>query len=148
MGYEGGITFLDLPFKEVEWATGEMSSPWSKKPWKFYDNNPTQTTAWTGGTTQQGVVQLQVNTREFIANVDYKKLKGYKLVWDADESTLDTVKCVNIARHKGKLSPTSQYYVLIVKKLHNSNVYRRVGAGWLPKEGIDFERDRVAVTVQ
>jgi hypothetical protein len=148
MAYEGGITFLDLPFKEVEWATGEMSSPWSKQPWKFYDHNPIQASAWTGTTTQQGVVQLQVNTREFSTHVDYKNHTGYKLVWDADESSLNEVKCVNIARHKGNESPTSQYYVLIVRKLDNSNVYQRVGAGWLPKEGINFERPREAVTVQ
>jgi hypothetical protein len=148
MAYEGGITFLNLPFKEVEWATGEMSSPWSKKPWKFYSNHA-QASAWTGGTTQQGtVVQLQVNTREFAAHVDYKNHKGYKLVWDADESPLDEIKCVNIARHKGSESPSLLYYVLIVKKLDNSNAYQRVGAGWLPKEGINFDRPREAVTVQ
>jgi hypothetical protein len=145
MAYIGGINFLALPFDEVEWVKGESSAPWSEQPRQLGEP---QSSGRADRTTQQGIVQLQLLARAFATPVDYKTLPGYNLLWDADESALDTVRCVSIARHKGTESPRLQYYVLIVKKLKDLDVYERVGVGWLPKEGIDFDGERMSVTVR
>ncbi|KAI0144539.1 heterokaryon incompatibility protein-domain-containing protein [Xylariaceae sp. FL1272] len=143
MAYEGAITFVDLPFKEVVWEEKEIQSPWAARGQVTFDMSPSSSqpeslpsTAWHTANGDERS-DLTAVARDFSADGDQF------LTYDAGRLPSDrTVKCVIVGRKK--LLPTADatkqtHYVLVVAQVpgtERGNQYVRVGVGSLQRSFI------------
>lgn len=129
MAYEGGISFLDLPFGEIDWTEGmEFQSPYPA-------TGSLSTSRGRVSSSRHGPrVELRVIARSFdMVNVS----SSSGIIWDDPTTPHEHLRCVTIgklASESGK--PGQKHWVIVFREL-NAGRYERVGAGFLPKHKID-----------
>jgi hypothetical protein len=141
MAYEGGITFMDLPFKGVDWERRDIRSPWYHPP----ASGPT----W-HSTARGSYTHLEVVARSFRVEPDGAD-QSYQLAFDQDEQPAGQVlKCVIIGRSKSMADGEARrHYVLIIGQRPDriQSLYERVGVGFLPGNWIALDEPGTKVTV-
>ncbi|ETI20037.1 hypothetical protein G647_09052 [Cladophialophora carrionii CBS 160.54] len=145
MAYEGGITFMDLPFKGVDWERKEIRSPWNHQP----ASGPTWLSTGRGSCTH-----LEAVARSFwvqsCGDGDQLSEPLYQIVFDQDEPPPGehALKCVIIGRSKlGADGDARRHYVLIVGQQSNRSRYERVGVGFMPGNWIVLDEPGLKVSV-
>ncbi|KAJ2995203.1 hypothetical protein NUW58_g1344 [Xylaria curta] len=138
MAYEGAITFMDLPFGEIEWEEKEVRSPWNPPGPILASSsrisNKSNSSWYTGDT--NGRVDLTVTARDFSLSADTH------IVYDRGERPGDRIaKCVIVGRRKSAAEVDTQriHYVLVVAQKQDAGSkaqYERIGAGSLPGSAI------------
>ncbi|KAI0539607.1 HET-domain-containing protein [Xylaria digitata] len=149
MAYEGAITFMDLPFREIEWEEKEVQSPWNPSSPVLSSSsrsNHGSNVAWYTTNTREKI-DLTVVARDFSASAD-----NY-IVYDRGEKPTDqVVKCVVVGRRKMKAEVDGRriHYVLVVAQKRGAGHdagYERIGAGFLPGSSITLEGAGIQVHV-
>ncbi|KAG0646494.1 Serine threonine-kinase [Hyphodiscus hymeniophilus] len=143
MAYEGGISFLDIPFDGVLWKEDEdgeeIRSPWirsgaSSSSWHTADSN--------------GRIDLTCKVRDLRLDLADQSIVYDKLVRPRGRA----VKCVVIGRKKSNV-PTDEaeqeHYILVVApRLDGSkDAYERVGVGSSPGSWIAMDGPGLKVHV-
>lgn len=123
MGYEGGITFMDLPFSGVQWGDdSQVRSPWA--------TINTSSSHWHTGDSE-GRIHLTARVRDFDLGLAEKEIAFDKVIAPRDRA----MKCVVIGSQKSEVAPdveTRKHYVLIVAPKHgDAETYERLGVGSL-----------------
>lgn len=131
MAYEGAISFLDLPFGDIDWtANVDLRSPYSQS---------TSSRASRGrmSSSRDGHrTELRVVARPFDMIAAPYASKSSNIVWDDPTATHDRLRCVVIGRLASENgTPSQKHWVLIVRELR-AGLYERVGAGSLPRHEI------------
>jgi hypothetical protein len=132
MAYGGSITFMDLPFDEVEWEKEEIRSPWSPHP---TGSGP----VW-HSTRLRSNYYLEVVIREFRRDSTAQQV----LIFDQDHNhSMESFKCVIIGKRKTEIdTPAQVHYVLLVTPKVGSDdtrLFERVGVGYMPAALISFD---------
>ncbi|KPM36558.1 hypothetical protein AK830_g10019 [Neonectria ditissima] len=123
MAYEGGVTFMDLPFSGVQWEDeGQLRSPWMA--------NSSSSSTWHTGDSDARIY-LTGRARGF----DVAAAEG-RVVYDKlDAPRGRAVKCVVVGSQKAEVAPdvaTRTHYVLVVApRPGNEEMHERVGVGAL-----------------
>ncbi|KAH6894606.1 hypothetical protein B0T10DRAFT_456832 [Thelonectria olida] len=142
MAYEGGITFLDVPFDGVQWEdASQIRSPWSVKR--------TSSSSWHTG---------DANCSKFLtgrAREVNLELASRDMVYDKDDPPSEDrdVKCVVVGSQKPGVAPNvaaRKHYVLVVAKSLESEdggTYERVGVASLRGSWIDLTGPGVEVRI-
>ncbi|KAF2964618.1 hypothetical protein GQX73_g8957 [Xylaria multiplex] len=145
MAYEGAITFMDLPFREIEWEEKEVRSPWSPPSPVLSSSSRLDhgsNAVWhTTNITEK--IDLIVVARDFSASAD-----NY-IVYDRGERPTDqVVKCVVVGRRKMKAEVDDGriHYVLVVAQKRGAG-YERIGVGSIPGSLITLEGPGIQVRV-
>ncbi|KAI1298562.1 heterokaryon incompatibility protein-domain-containing protein [Xylaria venustula] len=141
MAYEGAITFMDLPFGEIDWEERELQSPWSTHgPVSDSSASLTSSSNATWHTTKtKERIDLTVIVRDFRASTDTH------IVYDRGDRPKDqVVKCVVVGKRKEKAQGNGRQicYVLVVaqkKDAGHDTWYERIGVGYLPRNSITLE---------
>lgn len=144
MAYEGGISFMDIPFDGVLWTEDEgeegIRSPWTQ-------NDASGSTWHTGNSDER--IDLICRVRDFEVDLAKHKVIYDKLVRPRGR----IVKCVVIGRKKSK-APTDlaeqEHYILVVSPKVDSEckgIYERVGVGSLPGSWIVMDGPGLKVHV-
>ncbi|KAI0976973.1 heterokaryon incompatibility protein-domain-containing protein [Xylaria arbuscula] len=141
MAYEGAITFMELPFGEIDWEETELRSPWSTHDLVLDSlsslRNISNATWHTTKTKER--IDLTVIVRDFSSSADAH------IIYDGGEWPKDrVVKCVVVGKRKMKVEANSRqiYYVLVVAQNKNAGHdtwYERIGVGYLPRSSITLE---------
>ncbi|KAI0906731.1 heterokaryon incompatibility protein-domain-containing protein [Ustulina deusta] len=141
MAYEGAITFMDLPFGEIDWEEKEVLSPWSHPSTALtssrHSNNSSNTTWHTANAKER--IDLTVVARDFLVSA------GGCITYDSGERPKDrVVKCVVVGRRKTETNTDNKWihYVLVVAQKRNAThdaEYERIGVGSLPGSSITLE---------
>ncbi|KAI3326456.1 HET-domain-containing protein [Xylariaceae sp. AK1471] len=146
MAYEGAITFMDLPFREIEWEENEVRSPWNPPSPGLSSmsrlNQSSNATWYTTNTKEK--IDLTVIARDFLASADNH------IVYDRGERpTNQVVKCVIVGRRKIKAEVDARriHYVLVVAQKWGEGGYERIGVGSLPGSSITLEGAGIQVRV-
>jgi hypothetical protein len=149
MAYEGAITFMELPFREIDWEEREVRSPWNppspvlSSPSRL--NQISNATWYTTNTKEK--IDLTVIARDFSASADSH------IVYDRGERPKDqVVKCVIVGRRKMKAEVDAGriHYVLVIAQKRGTGHaagYERVGVGSLPGSSIALEGAGIQVQV-
>lgn len=126
MAYEGGISFLDLPFGEIEWtADTEFRSPYSQK------GSSRGLRGRMSSSSSKHPAELRVVTRSFHM-VAASSSSG--IIWDDPNATHDQLRCVVIGRLASESGSLAQKHWVVVLRELRIGLYERVGAGCLPKD--------------
>lgn len=132
MAYEGGITFMDLPFDGVQWEEEEIRSPWTP--------SRASSSSWHTGNAN-GRIDLTGMARNLNLT-----LGDQHIVYDSGvRPTGRTTKCVVIGRQKSEVATDvvrQRHYVLIVAQkpgAENDKIYERVGVGSMPGSWITLD---------
>jgi hypothetical protein len=131
MAYEGAISFLDLPFGDIDWTTDiEFRSP-------FSTNGSSRESRGRISSSRNGHrTELRVVARAFDMPAASCASKSSGIVWDHPTATHDQLGCVVIGRLASENgTPAQKHWVLIVREF-SAGLYERVGAGFLPKDKI------------
>ncbi|KAI0414895.1 heterokaryon incompatibility protein-domain-containing protein [Xylaria grammica] len=149
MAYEGAITFMDLPFGEIDWEDKEVRSPWSPpipvSTLSLRPHHSSNATWYTTNTREK--IDLTVVARDFSASADNH------IVYDGGERPTDqTVKCVIVGRRKMKAGVDARriHYVLVIAQKRGAGRdagYKRIGVGALPGSSITLEEAGLQVQV-
>ncbi|KAK5631516.1 hypothetical protein RRF57_007230 [Xylaria bambusicola] len=143
MAYEGAISFMDLPFREIDWEEKEIRSPWSPQSpvlTSLSAPNHSSNAAWYT-TNRNERIDLKVIARDFLASADTH------IIYDMGERPDNReVKCVVVGRRKKKagIGDVQMHYVLVVAQKVGPGydaVYERIGVGALPDTSITLEGD-------
>jgi len=140
MAYEGAISFLDLPFGQVDWTVDvEFRSP----DYSTSGNTPWGSCGRMSSNRNGHLTKFRAVARPFDMAVAAAAahashfLSG--IVWDDPTAPHDPgrqLRCVVIGRLRSESDlPTQQHWVLVVREL-GAGLYERVGAGSLPKHNI------------
>jgi hypothetical protein len=141
MAYEGAISFLDPPFGRIEWTVDvEFSSP----DYSSGATPPSRTSRGRMSSNRNGRrTELRVVARPFYGAAAAARasdsLSG--IVWDDPTASHDhdRLRCVVIGRLASEsgtpADPAQKHWVLVVREV-GAGLYERVGAGFLPKDGI------------
>jgi len=131
MAHEGGISFLDLPFGDIEWSVNtEFRSPYSTG--RFPGTSRGRLSSTRNG---QPTV-LRVAARSFDMNEVAQPDSALDIIWDDPTTTHDQLRCVIIGRLASeKGMATQKHWVLVVQEL-GLGLYERVGAGFVTKDRI------------
>ncbi|TGJ87796.1 hypothetical protein E0Z10_g904 [Xylaria hypoxylon] len=142
MAYEGAITFMDLPFGEIDWEDKEVRSPWSPPSPVLTSSSRlhnSSNTAWYTTNTKEKI-DLTVIARDFLASADNH------IVYDRGERPTDQiVKCVIVGRRKMRARVDARHlihYVLVVAQKQGAGRdagYERIGVGSLPGSSITLD---------
>lgn len=126
MAYEGGITFLDLPFGGVEWTTDdEFRSPY------FPTGSSHPSRGRMSSSRNRHHTELRVMARSFDAESG-----SSSIIWDDCTASRDKLRCVIIGRLTSETGlATQKHWVLVIREV-KAGLYERVGAGFLPKDKI------------
>ncbi|KAK4164675.1 heterokaryon incompatibility protein-domain-containing protein [Cladorrhinum sp. PSN259] len=153
MAYEGAISFLDLPFRGVEWHYGGekgIKSPWAQTTTAVAtgsssgsQTNSSSATWHTGNSGEE--TYLKVWASEFVVSLEMAKTK---ILFDEGSNTSlgfddwRQVKCVIVGRRKLKSAQQAgldtgdlEHYVLVVvssPKEGRQDMYERIGVAALP----------------
>ncbi|KAI0401501.1 HET-domain-containing protein [Xylaria palmicola] len=151
MAYEGAITFMDLPFREIDWEEKEIRSPWSppspgmqssSSSRSIYSSNANWHTAKT-----KERIDLTAIARDFSAAADKH------IVYDGgDRPEGRIVKCVIVGRRKMKTVVDHRriHYVLVIAQKGGAGYtagYERIGVGALPGSTLDLDGSGLQVQV-
>jgi hypothetical protein len=131
MAYEGAISFLDLPFGDIDWTTDiEFRSP-------FSTNGSSRESLGRISSSRNGHrTELRVVARAFDMPAAWCASKSSCIMWDHPTATHDQLRCVVIGRLASESgTPAQKHWVLIVREF-SAGLYERVGAGFLPKDKI------------
>ncbi|KAI0505813.1 heterokaryon incompatibility protein-domain-containing protein [Xylaria bambusicola] len=141
MAYEGAISFMDLPFREIDWEEKEIRSPWSPQSPVLTSSSPpnhSSNTAWYT-TNRNERIDLKVIARDFLASADTH------IIYDRGERPDNrAVRCVVVGRRKKKagIRDVHIHYVLVVAQKVGPGydaVYERIGVGAIPGTSIALE---------
>ncbi|RSL41020.1 hypothetical protein CEP53_013009 [Fusarium sp. AF-6] len=146
MAYEGAITYMKVPFGEVDWEEGKDMI---RSPWTWSDSSSSSATWHTGNSNER--IDLTAQARDLV-NLALAE-KG--IVYDRGRMTLTNcrLKCVIVGREKAKDEKASvallrNYYVLIVAPKEDLGAeYQRVGAACLPGTCIAWDRPELRVRI-
>ena len=130
MAYDGEISYMDIPFGEVEWNDNIYSS--------FPDEHHGKSPCHRKKTT----IRLRAVVQEFA--IDGAGNKEEFLVFDEQNITdIKALKCVIIGKQKLAVSSNKEkHYVLILTPRRSKEVWgphERVGVGWIPERNIHGE---------
>lgn len=131
MAYEGAISFLDLPFGDIDWtANVEFRSPYSQSA------SSRASRGRMSSNRDRHRTELKVVARPFEMIAALHASNSSSIVWDDPTAAHDRLMCVVIGRLASESDvPTQKHWVLIVREL-KAGLYERVGAGSLPKDEI------------
>jgi hypothetical protein len=142
MAFRGGIDYLDVPFKKVDWEEQEIRSPWSHGVGKT-----AQTMDHNAG------MELSAMARDFQLRGDEDHEDG-RIVYDIPGKTDGLqLKCVVIGKFKeGRSLSDKRHYVLVISpstsgRRGGNKIYERVGAGYMSGRCIALERSGTAVRI-
>lgn len=144
MAYEGGITFMDIPFDGVLWKEDEEGEE-IRAPWC---HGSISNSSWHTGDSD-GRIDLICRARALDLSLIDEKIVYDKVVRPSGR----TLKCVVIGRKKSKVPADvaeQEHYVLVVApKLESGgeDVYERVGVGTLLGSWIDLDGPGLQVHV-
>jgi hypothetical protein len=144
MAYTGGIDYLTLEFGGLEWM--DIGSPWSRNA----DNVARSDDSAVGMALTAEARNYKYDPKEYNVNAVYQK-EGL-LFFDRPESSEQTgALCVVLGIEKGK-RPLGEklHYLILVKATegidrNGSQIYERVGAGYLPGRRIAPEAVKVTI---
>lgn len=125
MAYEGGIDFLELPLGGVVWYDDEIRSPWAHDAVEVYHSiRPT------------GNIELRATARRF--NVQNATESEFLIVYDIPRTEGQQLMCIVMGWRKEDRKPeNARHYVLfIAPKGGATQVYERVGVGYMPGRSI------------
>lgn len=135
MAYEGAISFLNLPFGEIDWTVNvEFRSPYST-----YGSSHGSRGRMSSSRSEH-CAELRVVARPFSMTASSPDGDSSDIVWD-DPTVPNTVphdqlRCVIIGKLASESSKLSQrHWVLVIREISTGR-YERVGAGFLPKDKI------------
>jgi hypothetical protein len=127
MAYQGGIDYTDPPGGTADWATDDISEPWTRGFGSTISSAP-----------QDGIIAIAATVRDFtVAN---RRPDEVKLVYDTGRTTSSDgqrVKCVVVAKDKiGRSEDSKRHYVLLVAPKatisgRGRRIYERIGAGFM-----------------
>lgn len=128
MAYEGGISFLDLPFGDIDCnANVEFQSRYSTSRFSRGSRGSMSSSS------SKRHAQLRVVARSFdIAAAS----SSSDVFWDDPHATHDQLKCVVIGKLASESGTLAQKHWVIVLKELNAGLYEIVGADFLPKDKI------------
>lgn len=140
MAYQGAITFMNLPFDEVDWEEGRDAI---KSPWTWSDSSSSSTTWHTGNSNEN--IDLTAYARDLVSPGSAEK----GIVYDQGRTGLadGRLKCVVVGKEKVRDEKTDvallrHYYVLVVVPRRGLEIgYERVGAACLPGTCITWDRE-------
>jgi hypothetical protein len=135
MAYEGAISFLNLPFGEIDWTVNvEFRSPYST----YGSSHGSR--ARMSSSRSEHCAELRVIARPFDMTASTPEGESSGIVWD--DSTVphtvphDQLRCVIIGKLATESSKLAQrHWVLVIREISTGR-YERVGAGFLPKDKI------------
>jgi hypothetical protein len=146
MAYQGAITFMNVPFDEVDWEEGKdaIRSPWTSS------NSSSSSATWHTGNSDERI-DLTANVRDLVSPGSAEK----GIVFDQGRTGLTDgrLKCVVVGKEKVREKKTDvallrHYYVLVVVPRGILETgYERVGAACLPETCIAWDRDPVRVQI-
>ncbi|KAF4994555.1 hypothetical protein FDECE_13078 [Fusarium decemcellulare] len=150
MAYEGAITFMDIPFSEVEWEHERIVDPGIRSPWTPRTSSSSSYSWHTGNSTER--VDLTAHARE-LANLD---LAEKEIIYDQGSRPPGDrdVRCVIVGRRRAGSKEAEivnlDHYVLIVasrEEYGGDGVYERVGVGSLLGSQIVWDRGGIRVSI-
>ncbi|KAF4467040.1 serine threonine kinase [Fusarium albosuccineum] len=150
MAYEGAITFMDVPFSEVDWEHERISDPGIRSPWTPRTPSSSSYSWHTGNSTER--VDLTAHARELVnldlAENDIIYDQGCRPPGDRD------IRCVVVGRQRAGSKEVDianlDHYILIVasrEEFGGDGVYERVGAGSLLGSQIVWDRGGLRVSI-
>ncbi|KAH6981725.1 hypothetical protein BKA56DRAFT_632063 [Ilyonectria sp. MPI-CAGE-AT-0026] len=133
MAYEGGITFMDVPFDGVQWDDSQILSPWSR--------SSTSSSSWHTGDSKSRI--LEGTAREINLAQALKHIVFDKMIPHHDGA----LRCIVVGSQKPEIAPnvaTRKHYVLVITKrfdIADYTTYERVGVGtllgsWIALDGL------------
>lgn len=126
MAYEGGISFLDLPFGEIDWTKNiEFRSPYSAS------ESSQESRDRMSSSSSKHREELRVVARSFDM---VTASSSSRIIWDDPNATNDQLRCVVIGRLASESGSLAQKHWVIVLRELSTGLYERVGAGCLPKD--------------
>lgn len=128
MAYQGGIDFLEVPLGGVDWHKEDIKPPWME--------NRTVLT-----TDQLASIELRAIVRDFNVPDDRDfESSGFKIVYDNPGNNHQLLKCVVMGKRKDqKTLEETRHYVLFVTLMEGvSDVYERVGVGFMPGKFVEL----------
>lgn len=139
MAYTGPISYLDLPFNEVDWEEHDISSRWlsgTGNSWSY------------SGDCLTCPLELTVHGRPFDLQAARSSDRARIVLDDPDriDELGPFLKCVVLGKSRGQEKESRDaktHYVLLVTPTATqdgdvSPIYNRVGVGYLPGTLIDF----------
>jgi hypothetical protein len=132
MAYEGAISFLDLPFGDIDWTINiEFRSPFSM----IRDSRASRGRMSSSRNGHRTELRVVARTFDSVAAQGVSNSSG--IVWDQPIATHDQLRCVVIGRLASESGmPAQKHWVIVVRELSAGLLYERVGAGFLPKDKI------------
>ncbi|KAK5677888.1 hypothetical protein LTS10_009771 [Elasticomyces elasticus] len=130
MAYEGPITFMAIPFDSADWDFKDVHSPWTLQP-------------------ASAVSRHSARTRSNVCLVVVPRMFRYPRGASSDECLVfdqgnvdpgPEIRCVVIGRqrqHSGSFG-ARRHYVLLIRPRPRSELYERVGVGYLSGSSITF----------
>ncbi|KAK5721093.1 hypothetical protein LTR15_007057 [Elasticomyces elasticus] len=131
MAYQGPIEYVAIPFKSVEWEYNDVRSPWTPQP---------ESTGARHSTRTRSSAHLTVVPRMFKPSGSTSSEEC--LVFDhGSVEPGPGIRCVIIGRqrHHPDSSAARRHYILLIRQRPRSELYERVGVGWLPGSSITFD---------
>jgi hypothetical protein len=127
MAYEGSIDFLELPFGGVEWHHDEIRSPWAQGAAEVYHT-----------TKPAGNIELKAIARRF--DIQNDTAHEFLILYDIPRTEGLHLMCIVMGWRKEDRKPESaRHYVLfIAPKRGATQVYERVGVGYMPGKFIQL----------
>ncbi|RSL99016.1 hypothetical protein CEP52_009960 [Fusarium oligoseptatum] len=146
MAYEGAITYMTVPFGEVDWEEGNDAI---RSPWTWSDSSSTSATWHTGNSNER--IDLTANARDVLDLTSAEK----RIIYDQGQTALTgcRLKCVIVGKEKLRDEKVSMallrdYYVMLVVLREGSGTeYERVGAACLPGTCIAWDRPELRVRI-
>lgn len=146
MAYQGAITFMNVPFDEVDWEKGmdAIRSPWTSS------RSSSSSATWHTGSSD-GNIDLTAYARDLVSPGSAEK----GIVYDQGRTGLDDrrLKCVVVGKEKVRdekadMVRLRRYYVLVVAPRGSLETgYDRVGAACLSEACIAWDRGSVRVQI-
>lgn len=138
MAYEGGIKYMDIPFKQVQWnktVISPFAAALNDSSNRWYTGDPNY---------------ARIPVRVFLLAATFRD-KGSLVLDHSSNASIEGLRCVVIGTRKNLwyyLNIHQEHYVLLVRRIDGPGdtapKYERVGVGTLETKDIDFKSGEAA----
>lgn len=141
MAYSGGITYLKLPFSQVDWEAQEIRSPWSRQGGEVL--------------TEDVAAGRQLTARVRSFSLPLTSSDDVEVVFDSPGGSKGAAKnCVILGRQiEARPVEERRHYVLVVvpalaaHAIKGRQPFERVGAGFMPGRFIDLQTPGIRASI-